>query len=351
MFHGDDAGHTEKYRFDSTSYMQAGLIRNGCPSGTRIPRPHQLGEWGLVDDLPPSPAQVPRRLLADPTFVRALHERDFTTVFAMAHDVGISFNRIAEACTLKSERVSQIARGTAAVTALATVERIASGLRIPGALLGLAAQPWEDTSAHSTESDHGEDDPMKRRNLLRGAMAAGLTAPALAALTAARTDVDQTLSPDIPQDLADLEAAAESCGYGYHGQAPTRVLADLTGEVDSAVGQWRPSSGGRRRSSHPAGQCGRAAALQAVGGAVACVFFAATKVEPEPGLVGRATAAGVARSAGVGERHAPTATSRAQGRPSRRRAAMKHRPRPRRRCPATAAGQLPLSDSGGSITK
>ncbi|MFF9040985.1 hypothetical protein ACF090_36610 [Streptomyces sp. NPDC014892] len=68
---------------------------------------------------------------------------------------------------------------------------------------------------------------MKRRNLLRGALAAGLTAPALAALTAARTDVDQTLSPDTPQDLADLEAAAESYGYGYHGQTPTRVLADL----------------------------------------------------------------------------------------------------------------------------
>ncbi|MFF2937254.1 hypothetical protein [Streptomyces mirabilis] len=68
---------------------------------------------------------------------------------------------------------------------------------------------------------------MKRRNLLRCALAAGLTAPAFAALTAARTDVDQALSPDTPQDLADLEAAAESYGYGYHGQQPTRVLADL----------------------------------------------------------------------------------------------------------------------------
>src|SRR5689334_18293354 len=140
---------------------------------------------GLVDDLPPSPAQMPRRLLAAPAFVRALRERDFTVVFAMAHDAGISYNRIAEACTLKPERVSQIARGTAAVTALATVERIAGGLRIPGALLGLAAQPWEDTALLSTEPHHG-DDPMKRRNLLRGALAAGLTTPALAALTAAR---------------------------------------------------------------------------------------------------------------------------------------------------------------------
>jgi hypothetical protein len=155
-----------------------------------------------------------------------LRERDFTTVFAMAHDAGISFNRIAEACAPKAERVSQIARGTAAVTALATVERVSGGLRIPGAFLGLAAQPWEDTAAHSTESHHGVD-PMKRRNLLRGALAAGLTAPALAALTAARTDVDQTLSADPPQDLADLEGAAESYGYGYHGQQPSRVLADL----------------------------------------------------------------------------------------------------------------------------
>lgn len=32
------------------------------------------------------------------------------------------------------------------------VERIAGGLRIPGALLGLAAQPWEDTAVLSTES-------------------------------------------------------------------------------------------------------------------------------------------------------------------------------------------------------
>ncbi|MEU5757042.1 hypothetical protein [Streptomyces sp. NPDC047829] len=42
-------------------------------------------------------------------------------------------------------------------------------------------------------------------------------------LSAARTDVGQTLSPDSPQDLADLEAAAESYGYGYHSQQPTRA--------------------------------------------------------------------------------------------------------------------------------
>ncbi|MFE2513331.1 hypothetical protein ACFXC9_33665 [Streptomyces naganishii] len=201
-------------------------------------------------------------MLTDPVFVRALRERDFTTVFAMAHEAGISFNRIAEACALKADRVSQIARGAAAVTALATVERIASGLRIPGALLGLAAQPWEDPAVLSTESDYGED-PMKRRNLLRGALAAGLTAPALAALTAARTDVDQTLSPDAPQDLADLEAAAESYGYGYHGQQPTKVLADLVVDFTSlrpllAVPQPAPI---RARLCRTAGQMAGMAAI------------------------------------------------------------------------------------------
>lgn len=34
VFHGEDASHTEKYRFSATSYPPAGLIRNGRPSGT-----------------------------------------------------------------------------------------------------------------------------------------------------------------------------------------------------------------------------------------------------------------------------------------------------------------------------
>ncbi|MFE5098038.1 hypothetical protein ACFRCI_49465 [Streptomyces sp. NPDC056638] len=177
-------------------------------------------------DLPPSPAQLPRRLLADPAFLRALKIRDFSVVFSMANGARVSFNRIAKACGMKAERVSKVARGDAAVTGFDTVERIADGLRIPCALLGLAARPWEDTAiAPSTEPPDG-DDPMKRRELLRGALAAGLTGAALAALSDTRTSFDQTLAAH-PADLSDLEAAAESYGYGYHGQSPARILADL----------------------------------------------------------------------------------------------------------------------------
>ncbi|MFI2764865.1 hypothetical protein ACH5A3_39550 [Streptomyces echinatus] len=69
---------------------------------------------------------------------------------------------------------------------------------------------------------------MNRRQLLRGTLAAGLTGAALTALTDTRRSVDLALAADTtPADLSDLEAAAETYGYGYHGQSPTRVLADL----------------------------------------------------------------------------------------------------------------------------
>lgn len=93
------------------------LRGHGAPAEPRIhpprsqfcsPRaPRRCAAGGLVDDLPPSPAQVPHHLLADPALVRALRERYFTVVFAMAHDAALSFNRIAEACALKAERVSR----------------------------------------------------------------------------------------------------------------------------------------------------------------------------------------------------------------------------------------------------
>ncbi|MEV6781209.1 helix-turn-helix transcriptional regulator [Streptomyces sp. NPDC051098] len=149
----------------------------------------------------------------------------------MARENGITFYRISEACGIKADRISKIARGEATVTALDTIERIADALRIPGALLGLAARPWEDSSpTPHPESDDG-DDPMNRRQLLRGALAAGLTGGALTALTDTRQSMDLALTADTaPSDLSDLEAAAEAYGYGYHGQPPTRVLADIAGD-------------------------------------------------------------------------------------------------------------------------
>ncbi|MFH7340612.1 hypothetical protein [Streptomyces sp. KHY 26] len=208
-----------------------------------------------MDATPASPAEVPADLLQDPLFVRAVRDRDLGTVFRLAHRHGVSYYRIGMACDLKPDRVSRIAKGAATVTAMDTIERIADGLRIPGALLGLAARPWEKASTHRTEHDQG-DDPMNRRQML-GTVAAGLTGPALAALTDTRRSLDRVLNPDAaPTDLADLEAAAERYGNGYHGQAPTEFLAELAADFHDL----RPyldspqSVGTRMRVSRTAGQ-------------------------------------------------------------------------------------------------
>ncbi|OPC76724.1 hypothetical protein B4N89_45395 [Embleya scabrispora] len=66
---------------------------------------------------------------------------------------------------------------------------------------------------------------MNRRHLLRGALATGLTATAFGA------SLDPALAADAASAvLRDLEAAAETYGYGYRGQAPNRVLANLAGD-------------------------------------------------------------------------------------------------------------------------
>ncbi|MFD0372875.1 helix-turn-helix domain-containing protein [Streptomyces sp. NPDC127114] len=183
--------------------------------------------------------------------------RDFTTVFTLAHDHGLSWYKVGEACGMKPERVSKVARGEATVTAMDTIERVADGLRIPGALLGLAARPWENSSpTPHPESDDG-DDPMNRRQLLRGALAAGLTGPALTALTDTRQSLDVALAADTEAaELSDLELAAEAYGYGYHGQAPTKVLVDLAGDfaaLKPLLARPQPVAT-RMRVCHTAGQ-------------------------------------------------------------------------------------------------
>jgi tetratricopeptide (TPR) repeat protein len=181
-------------------------------------------------ELPVSPAALPADLRKDQRVIEALRRRDIGAVFALAHDkAGISYNRLAEACDIRPQRVSRMARGDGTVTSLPVLERVADGLRIPGAALGLASRPWE-VETHSTPlTDQGdEDDPMKRRDVMRGALAAGLAGTGLAALTTTRTDVDAALAADhTHSDLAYWESTAERYGYGYHGQAPANVLFDL----------------------------------------------------------------------------------------------------------------------------
>ncbi|MEU1307801.1 hypothetical protein ABZ419_02740 [Streptomyces cinnamoneus] len=172
---------------------------------------------------PLPPAALPVDLFANERLLRALAGRDFGVVFYVLHAFGVSYTKIAEACELKTDRVSRLARGEGEITSLPVIERIADGLRIPGPLLGLAERPWESTAVHAMDGD----DPMKRRLVLRGALAAGLSTAGLAALAEARRSVDMPLTSSTSGDISLWEAAAEQYGYGYNGRPPAERLADL----------------------------------------------------------------------------------------------------------------------------
>ncbi|WP_059008679.1 hypothetical protein [Streptomyces specialis] len=90
---------------------------------------------------------------------------------------------------------------------------------------------------------------MKRRSVLRGAVATGITAPTVVALSAALTDRDMA-------DLSSWESTVERYGYGYNGRAPGEVLTDLFGdflELTPTLDASRSASS-RSRLSHVTGR-------------------------------------------------------------------------------------------------
>jgi tetratricopeptide (TPR) repeat protein len=196
----------------------------GCRRYSASTSPHVLP--GVNVEPSTTGRGLPRRLLADPTVVHALATRTFRTVFAAAKAAGVSFNAIAAATGMKPERVSLVARGAAAITGIDTIERIADGLRIPGEMLGLATRSWEKATTANPRSGR-EDEAMQRRHLLRGALAAGLTATSLNQITGVLTEADDALKIAGPADLEHLEAVTEQHSYGYQGRAPADILADL----------------------------------------------------------------------------------------------------------------------------
>src|SRR5436190_331515 len=87
--------------------------------------------------------QLPPRLLRDPKMIEACRARDFAVVFSLVRRAGIYPSRIARLCDMTPSRVGEIVAGRRSLTHMATIERVADGLRIPGHMLGLAARPWE----------------------------------------------------------------------------------------------------------------------------------------------------------------------------------------------------------------
>ncbi|MCZ0983827.1 hypothetical protein O1L60_44495 [Streptomyces diastatochromogenes] len=73
----------------------------------------------------------------------ACRARDFGAIFKLAQRAGLYPSRIARLCDMTPSRVSEVIANKRAVTQIGVIERIADGIGIPGAMLGLAARPWE----------------------------------------------------------------------------------------------------------------------------------------------------------------------------------------------------------------
>jgi len=93
---------------------------------------------------PKGPCELPTALLRDPEMVHACRIRDFSAIFRLVRRrAGIYPSRIAALCGMTPSRVGEIMSGRRKLAHIDVIERVADGLRIPGAMLGLAHRPWE----------------------------------------------------------------------------------------------------------------------------------------------------------------------------------------------------------------
>ncbi|KOT41874.1 NsdA [Streptomyces rimosus subsp. rimosus] len=90
------------------------------------------------------PRELPSALLRSTEFIEACRVRDFGRIFQLMYrKAGIPQGRIAVLCDLTPGRVGDVVQGRRGISSIDVIERISDGLRIPGALLGLAHRPWE----------------------------------------------------------------------------------------------------------------------------------------------------------------------------------------------------------------
>lgn len=109
---------------------------------------------------------------------RALAERDVTAVYQLLAEAGVSQRQIAHLTGQSQSEVSEILKGRRAVLAYDVLVRIAEGLGVPRAWMGLAYDGVAE-SAGLAVGEEVVDEEMRRRALLAAASVALLGAPVL----------------------------------------------------------------------------------------------------------------------------------------------------------------------------
>lgn len=174
------------------------------------------------------PGAVPgATLLERADFRNALRDRDFGMAFRLLRrHQGITQAQIAAATGLTQGRVSKLMSDEQMrVMHIDVIERIVDGLRIPGALVGLAARSWEDDDLERDESEQGED-IVRRRTALRagGALLMGGLVEALDSEPDAMNSALDTSNVS-PERLDYFEASAERLGVEAVHVVPGRILS------------------------------------------------------------------------------------------------------------------------------
>ncbi|CAO5187147.1 putative kinase [Frankia sp. AiPs1] len=175
---------------------------------------------------------VSAELLARDDMAAALRGRDFGAAFLLMRKWDhVSQDRIASSVEgFSQSRVSRIAGGKAKVEDVDVIERIADGLRIPGAMVGLAPRPWEVSGAVGA-APHPPRETLRVPTHLREQAGAAFGAPPAAPRRDEVTD-------SIRQLLACIEPPA--AGRGGRVELPP---FDLESKILGAWSSGRPREG------------------------------------------------------------------------------------------------------------
>ncbi|MFI2652714.1 hypothetical protein [Micromonospora fulviviridis] len=157
-----------------------------------------------------------------------LERRDVAAVFRFLHARGVSYGAIAALVGVSANRAAEIAKGTRQVTAYEVLERVALGLGIPRAAMGLGRET--DLAAGTGGSTANTHELASDQRVSRPAEEAA--ARAVGSLARLRVELDEALSSSsvTPRHLELVEESASEHMRIYPSAPPSVMLSRLATE-------------------------------------------------------------------------------------------------------------------------
>lgn len=164
---------------------------------------------------------------------RPIHEylerRDITAVFRFLHARGVSYGAMAALVGISANRAAEIAKGVRQVTAYEVLERIAEGLNIPRAAMGLGRAKDLASAARTLAATSSGEGPNAGPTTAVGVDGVGEQAGTLAHV---RAELDEALASSsvTPRQLDLLEESAREHMRVYPAASPAAMLSLLATE-------------------------------------------------------------------------------------------------------------------------